>query len=148
MYIYFLVHKGKEDATMYNNKNNGNSRNSENVSKISLSERLNSTSEKILEKEAHLKNSPKNQKSSELQKKQSCEKKSTVMGDTSNVLKNNLPHNLLGSTISEQFQNMFHDIRVQSRMPVNVPSPPRNYPHPDWSDSTLPSISTASELPL
>ncbi|XP_076176038.1 uncharacterized protein LOC143151091 isoform X2 [Ptiloglossa arizonensis] len=115
------VHKGKEDATMYNNKNNGNSRNSENVSKISLSERLNSTSEKILEKEAHLKNSPKNQKSSELQKKQSCEKKST---------------------------NMFHDIRVQSRMPVNVPSPPRNYPHPDWSDSTLPSISTASELPL
>ncbi|XP_043255976.1 uncharacterized protein LOC122399386 isoform X1 [Colletes gigas] len=142
------VHKGKEDITTYNNKKNDNVHNSKSIGKISLPERLNSPSEKDHEKEPRMKDSSKNRKSSGLQKKQSCEKKSAVIGDASNILKSNLPHNLLGSTISEQFQNMFQDIRIQSRMPVNVPSPPRNYPHPDWSDSTLPSISTASELSL
>ncbi|XP_076281620.1 uncharacterized protein LOC143209611 isoform X2 [Lasioglossum baleicum] len=38
------------------------------------------------------------------------------------------------------------EFRMQSRMLVKLPSPPRNFPHPDWSDSTLSSISTASEL--
>lgn len=35
---------------------------------------------------------------------------------------------------------------MQNRKPVNVPSPLRNYPHPDWSDSSLSSISTVSNL--
>ncbi|XP_077274133.1 uncharacterized protein LOC143903928 isoform X4 [Temnothorax americanus] len=35
---------------------------------------------------------------------------------------------------------------VQNRKPVNIPSPLRNCPHPDWTDSSLPSISTVSNL--
>lgn len=56
------------------------------------------------------------------------------------------PHNLIGSNITEQFQNIVEDIRMQSKMPVNIPSPLRSYPHPEWSDSTLPTISTASDI--
>ncbi|XP_024886394.1 uncharacterized protein LOC112463924 isoform X1 [Temnothorax curvispinosus] len=37
---------------------------------------------------------------------------------------------------------------VQNRKPVNIPSPLRNCPHPDWSDSSLPSISTVSNLDM
>jgi len=33
---------------------------------------------------------------------------------------------------------------MQSRMPINVPSPLREYPCPDWSDSTLSSVTRAS----
>ncbi|XP_071561990.1 uncharacterized protein [Temnothorax nylanderi] len=35
---------------------------------------------------------------------------------------------------------------MQNRKSVNIPSPLRNCPHPDWSDSSLPSISTVSNL--
>ncbi|XP_034190000.2 uncharacterized protein LOC117608663 [Osmia lignaria lignaria] len=137
------VNKGKEDVvtTIGNEKNDG-LRNSKSIGKISSSEHSNLSPEK----EIRVKDPPKSQQSLELNKKQSSGKKLHSAEDVANTLKNNLPHNLIGSSITEQFQNMFHDIRVQSRMPVNVPSPPRNYPHPDWSDSTLPSISTASEL--
>ncbi|KZC07398.1 hypothetical protein WN55_09390 [Dufourea novaeangliae] len=132
-----LVTKEKEDATTLPvHKRSDNLRNSTS---------LNSPPEKLDKTKSNIKDSPKAQKLLELHRKQSLEKKSSVI-DGSNTLKNNVAHNLLGSTITEQFQNMFHDIRVQSRIPVNVPSPPRSYPHPDWSDSTLPSISTASEL--
>ncbi|XP_046623078.1 uncharacterized protein LOC124306424 isoform X1 [Neodiprion virginianus] len=53
--------------------------------------------------------------------------------------------NPIDISIKEQFQNIFKDIRQQSRIPVNIPSPPRHYPHSDWSDSSLPSISGVSE---
>lgn len=56
------------------------------------------------------------------------------------------PHNLIGSNITEQFQNIVEDIRMQSKIPVNIPSPLRSYPHPEWSDSTLLTISTASDI--
>lgn len=102
--------------------------------------------EEIREKEGHVKDPPKALKSSELYRRQSLEKRPSATEASSNILKSNSASIPISSTITEQFQNMFHDIRLQSRMPVNVPSPPRNYPHPDWSDSTLPSISTASEL--
>ncbi|XP_053980530.1 uncharacterized protein LOC128877334 [Hylaeus volcanicus] len=141
-------HKGNEDVTTHNNKKTDNLRNSKSVDKMSLSECLNSPSEKTREKEARVNDTPKNRKSSGLHKKQSYEKKSTLIDDSSNILENNLPQNLLRTAISEQFQNMFHDIRTQSRMPVNIPSPPRNYPHPNWIDNTLSSISAASELTL
>ncbi|XP_076247755.1 uncharacterized protein LOC143187406 isoform X2 [Calliopsis andreniformis] len=140
------VTKGQEEQITYSTKKLDNLRNSKSVSKMSLSEPLKLTSESTHEKDVCAKHSFIARKSSELHKKQSLEKKFSVTGSTSNVLKNNLSNNLIGSNITEQFQNMFHDIRLQSRMPVNVPSPPRNYPQPDWSDSTLPSISTASEL--
>ncbi|XP_023289714.1 uncharacterized protein LOC105695118 isoform X2 [Orussus abietinus] len=45
----------------------------------------------------------------------------------------------------KQLQNMFKDIRQQSKFPVNIPSPLRHFPQPDWSDSSLPSISGISE---
>lgn len=128
------ANKGKEDI-----ERNDSLRNSKD--KLSSSEHLSLPPEK----ESHVKDPSKSQQSFELNKRQSCGKVSSFTEDMF-TLKNNLPHNLIGSSITEHFQNMFHDIRVQSRMPVNVPSPPRNYPHPDWTDSTLPSISTASEL--
>lgn len=53
--------------------------------------------------------------------------------------------NPIDISIKEQFQNIFKDMRQQSRIPVNIPSSPRHYPHPDWSDSSLPSISGISE---
>ncbi|XP_011687346.1 PREDICTED: uncharacterized protein LOC105449690 isoform X1 [Wasmannia auropunctata] len=37
---------------------------------------------------------------------------------------------------------------MQNRKPVNVPSPLRDCPGPDWSDSSLPSISTTSNLDI
>lgn len=37
---------------------------------------------------------------------------------------------------------------MQNRKPVNVPSPLRDCPYPDWSDSSLPSISTVSNLDM
>lgn len=48
--------------------------------------------------------------------------------------------------MKEKAQNML--CNMETRIPVNVPSPLRDYPHPDWSDSSLPSISTASELDI
>ncbi|XP_011875660.1 PREDICTED: uncharacterized protein PFB0145c-like [Vollenhovia emeryi] len=35
---------------------------------------------------------------------------------------------------------------MQNRKPVNVPSPLQDCPQPDWSDSSLPSVSTVSNL--
>ncbi|CAK9816939.1 hypothetical protein ANTPLA_LOCUS9178 [Anthophora plagiata] len=141
------VNKGNEDVAAFTTQKNDNLRNFKSTNKISSSEHLNSSPEKTCEKEARINETAKMRKSStELSKKQSFGNKSIVTENSSNVLKDNSPHNLIGPTITEQFQNIFHDIRIQSRMPVNVPSPPRSYPHPDWSDSTLPSISTASGL--
>jgi len=37
---------------------------------------------------------------------------------------------------------------MQNRKPVNVPNLLRDCPHPDWSDSSLPSISTVSNLDM
>jgi len=37
---------------------------------------------------------------------------------------------------------------MQNRRSINVPSPLRDCPHPDWSDSSLSSISTASNLDM
>lgn len=48
-------------------------------------------------------------------------------------------------SIKEQFEMMFQDIRRQSKFLVHVQSPPRNYPHAEWSDSSLPTISVMSE---
>jgi len=35
---------------------------------------------------------------------------------------------------------------MQNRKPINVPSPFQDYLHPDWRNSSLPSISTVSNL--
>jgi len=37
---------------------------------------------------------------------------------------------------------------MQNRKPVNVPSPLRDCPHPDWNDSSLPSISSVSNMDM
>ncbi|XP_076685283.1 uncharacterized protein LOC143377640 [Andrena cerasifolii] len=140
------VSKGQEASTTFNNKKNDNLRNSKSATKMSSSEPLRLSAEEIHEKEGYVKDPPKALKSSELYRRQSLEKRPSATEASSNILKSHSSNIPISSTITEQFQNMFHDIRLQSRMPVNVPSPPRNFPHPDWSDSTLPSISTASEL--
>ncbi|XP_078040012.1 uncharacterized protein LOC144471637 isoform X2 [Augochlora pura] len=130
------INKGKEEFTLIQERSE-NLRNFKTLS--SPPEKLSETKVRDVEDE------PSIQRTLGLHKKQSFGKKSSLI-DASSILKSNLANNPIGSSISEQFHNIFHDIRVQSRMPVNVPSPPRSYPHPDWSDSTLPSISTASEL--
>lgn len=49
-------------------------------------------------------------------------------------------------------KSMVSDIKkqdnMQNRKPINVPSPLRDCPYPDWSDSSLPSISTVSNLDM
>ncbi|XP_017767428.1 PREDICTED: uncharacterized protein LOC108556027 [Eufriesea mexicana] len=140
------VNRGMGDVVTSSNKRSDNLSNFKSTNKMPSSENLHLSLEKAYEKETDGKDSPRNKKFLEPSKKQSFGKKSIVIEDTVNILKDNSPHNLIGSTITEQFQNIFQDIRIQSRMPINVPSPPRSYPHPEWSDSTLPSISTASDI--
>ncbi|XP_043512267.1 golgin subfamily A member 4-like isoform X1 [Frieseomelitta varia] len=115
------VDQEKDDALMFSNKRTDNLHNFKDTNKIS-SEHLNLSIEKNTIKEL-----ARMTKSVESDKKQS------------------LPDNIIDCNITEQFQNIVQDIRMQSRIPVNVPSPLRSYPHPEWSDSTLPSISTASD---
>ncbi|KAK1132397.1 hypothetical protein K0M31_016505 [Melipona bicolor] len=115
------VDQEKDDAIVFCNKRTDNLHNFKDANKIS--EHLNLSIEKNTIKE-----SARMMKSVESNKKQS------------------LPDNIIDCTITEQFQNIVQDIKMQSRIPVNVPSPLRSYPHPEWSDSTLPSISTASDI--
>lgn len=65
--------------------------------------------------------------------------------DSSRFIENNISADLITSDINEQFQNIFDDVRRKSKISVNVPSPLRHYPNPDWTDSSLPSISVDSE---
>ncbi|XP_076281617.1 uncharacterized protein LOC143209611 isoform X1 [Lasioglossum baleicum] len=126
-------YKGKEDSTLAH-------RRSENWRSL---KNLSSPPEKLSETKSRAEEMPKTQKSLEPQRKQTLGKKSSLTDDCNQL---NLGNNLAGSSMPEVFNNIFHDIRMQSRMLVKLPSPPRNFPHPDWSDSTLSSISTASEL--
>lgn len=40
-----------------------------------------------------------------------------------------------------QLQQMFEDMKMRGRMPVNIPEPPRKFPNPEWTDSSLPTMS-------
>ncbi|XP_070171530.1 epidermal growth factor receptor substrate 15 homolog isoform X2 [Polyergus mexicanus] len=55
-------------------------------------------------------------------------------------------HNQVTKPIISDMRKQGYDIH--NRIPVNVPSPLRDYPHPDWSDSSLPSVSTVSDLDM
>ncbi|XP_011312730.1 uncharacterized protein [Fopius arisanus] len=46
----------------------------------------------------------------------------------------------------KEIEMMYENTRINSKIEVRVPSPPRNYPHPDWSDSSLPTMSISSNL--
>ncbi|XP_011632945.1 putative leucine-rich repeat-containing protein DDB_G0290503 isoform X4 [Pogonomyrmex barbatus] len=79
-------------------------------------------------------------------------KKFTTLKERKNNAKNSFHLNA-----SKVFENMstkstVSDVRKQNdmqyRKPVNIPSPLRDCPHPDWSDSSLPSISTTSNLDM
>ncbi|KAL6260080.1 hypothetical protein P5V15_007619 [Pogonomyrmex californicus] len=79
-------------------------------------------------------------------------KKFTTLKERKNNTKNSFHLNA-----SKVFENMstkstVSDVRKQNdmqyRKPVNIPSPLRDCPHPDWSDSSLPSISTTSNLDM
>ncbi|XP_063991726.1 uncharacterized protein LOC135170123 [Diachasmimorpha longicaudata] len=54
---------------------------------------------------------------------------------------------LEGSKGMKEIEMMYQNTRINSKVEVRVPSPPRNYPHPDWSDSSLPTM-TISESNL
>lgn len=43
-------------------------------------------------------------------------------------------------------QDIFND--VQNRIPVQIPSPLRKHPNPDWFGSSLSSVSTSSDLDI
>ncbi|XP_046825660.1 uncharacterized protein LOC124427145 isoform X1 [Vespa crabro] len=65
--------------------------------------------------------------------------------DSPRFIESNISTDLITPDINEQFQNIFDNVRRKSKISVNVPSPPRHYPYPDWTDSSLPSISVDSE---
>ncbi|XP_014470446.1 PREDICTED: uncharacterized protein LOC106742218 [Dinoponera quadriceps] len=50
------------------------------------------------------------------------------------------------SDIEKQVQSILDD--MQNRRPVDVPSPLRDCPPPDWSDSSLSSVNTATDLDI
>ncbi|XP_032677710.1 uncharacterized protein LOC116847138 isoform X2 [Odontomachus brunneus] len=50
------------------------------------------------------------------------------------------------SDIEKQVQNILDD--MQNRVPVDVPSPLRDCPPPDWSDSSLSSVDTATDVDI
>jgi len=67
--------------------------------------------------------------------------------------KNSFCHNTSKILESVTSKPVISDMRKQgydmhNRIPVNVPSPLRDYPYPDWSDSSLPSVSTAFGLDI
>ncbi|XP_057336856.1 kinesin-related protein 10-like isoform X1 [Microplitis mediator] len=49
--------------------------------------------------------------------------------------------NFIDKDMEKEIKMMYENMRQKIRIPVNVPSPPRNFPNPDWSDSTLPTMS-------
>lgn len=49
--------------------------------------------------------------------------------------------NFIDKDMENEIKIMYENMRQKIRIPVNVPSPPRNFPNPDWSDSTLPTMS-------
>lgn len=69
-----------------------------------------------------------------------------MVEESSRLVDNNFSSNIICSDIKEQFQHIFDSVRRKSKISVNVPSPPRHYPHPDWTDSSLPSISVGSDI--
>ncbi|KAL6439471.1 hypothetical protein ACFW04_003945 [Cataglyphis niger] len=68
--------------------------------------------------------------------------KNSFCPNTSKIFENVAANKPMVSDIRKQGYDMHHKI------PVNIPSPLRDYPHPDWSDSSLPSVSTASGLDM
>ncbi|XP_014612728.1 PREDICTED: uncharacterized protein LOC106791555 [Polistes canadensis] len=66
--------------------------------------------------------------------------------ESSKFIETNVSGDILNSNINKQFETIFNEVRHKSRISVSVPSPPRHYPHPDWTDSSLPSVSVDSEL--
>lgn len=60
--------------------------------------------------------------------------------------KENMCNKPIVSDIEKQVQNILDD--MQKRMPVDVPSPLRDCPPPDWSDSSLSSVNTATDLDI
>ncbi|KAG7205397.1 hypothetical protein KM043_007391 [Ampulex compressa] len=136
--------KDKEDTNRRETKDTTSG--SAELAKVQSAELLHRSAEKYGEKGRQGVNPSKRKEASEAERQAHGEERLPDREDTRAALKADLPNNLIDSNITEQFQNMFQDIRLQSRIPVNVPSPPRDYPHPDWSDSTLPSISAASEF--
>lgn len=80
-------------------------------------------------------------KFSRSKEKQKDNTKNSFCHDTSKILES-LPTKSMVSNIRKQEYDM------HNRIPVNVPSPLRDYPRPDWSDSSLPSVSTASDLDM
>lgn len=66
--------------------------------------------------------------------------KNSFCHNTSKILESVTPTKLMVPNIRKQGYDM------HNRIPVNVPSPLRNYPSPDWSESSLPSVSMASGL--
>lgn len=140
-----LAAKTKENTGPFGNKKTDNACQTKGCeSEAPSAEFLHRSVEKTEDKEVNRKGSQRPRKPFDSTKKQLMNRKSSA--GISNLLKSNFPNNLISSTVTEQFQNMFDDIRLQTKIPVNLPSPPRNYPHPEFSDSTLPSISVASDM--
>lgn len=59
----------------------------------------------------------------------------------------NIPDRTIVPTIEKQY-NILDDMQNVYRTPVDVPSPLRDCPLPDWSDSSLSSVNTATDVDI
>ncbi|XP_043493410.1 uncharacterized protein LOC122518504 isoform X2 [Polistes fuscatus] len=101
--------------------------------------------EKDNEKESYKKHLSKTRKTLKFDNKKKNHDNESIE-ESSKFLETNVSGDILNSNINEQFETIFNEVRGKSRISVSVPSPPRHYPHPDWTDSSLPSVSVDSEL--
>ncbi|XP_012056751.1 PREDICTED: putative leucine-rich repeat-containing protein DDB_G0290503 [Atta cephalotes] len=128
------VKNDKKSAKQNNNENNTVCQNM-NANDVTTKKSLHQSSKKDDNKENDI---HKMRKYTTLKEKQNDYTKNLFL-NASKVLES-----ITKSTIS--------DIRkqgdMQNRKSVNVPSPLRDCPHPDWSDSSLPSVSTVSDLDM
>lgn len=101
--------------------------------------------EKDNEKESYKKHLSKTRKTLKFDNKKKNHDNESIE-ESSKFIETNVSGDILTSNINEQFKTIFDEVQRKSRISVNVPSPPRHYPHPDWTDSSLPSVSIDSEL--
>lgn len=73
-------------------------------------------------------------------------RKSLHRSSKKNHNEKNVSNKPMVSDIEKQVQNILDD--MQNRVPVDVPSPLRDCPPPDWSDSSLSSVNTVTDVDI
>ncbi|XP_029662580.1 uncharacterized protein LOC115235139 isoform X2 [Formica exsecta] len=118
-----------DKGTVVHNNNKNNIFPYRNVNDVIPKKCLHHSSKKRHNKE----NMCKMRKFSRFEERQKDNTKNSFCRNTSKILENVTATKPMVSDMRKQGYD------IHNRIPVNVPSPLRDYPHPDWSDSSLPS---------